>query len=365
MNLTREKIKSIVAKSLRYPSGDNCQPWTFVIKDQTLQIFHDPARGAHPLNPIGAASALSLGCLVEALSIAASEHALKVSATYHAFESTQKSLWATITFSENAADVVTPDPLIQVIEQRATDRRPFRNGELPIMKLKNAERILHAEHAQAFVHMLALAEVSAELQRYIIESEKVLTEHPTILPSVIEWVRYTDHQARATRDGLSLRNMGIKPWEVPALWLVKQFSLALIMIRPMMRAQQLARTAGQLQSSAGLVCVSVPRAHFAKIPDGGRLMYRCWLELTAAQFGVQPLTIGSTLVYCAELDLLKEDFTANQISFFKEGRAILAKAFNIPNDRTALWMIRTGAADPLPEPLRTLRKSVDDVLTFA
>lgn len=357
MDLNYEQIKIIVEKSLWYPSGDNCQPWTFVWGKRKLRIYHSWARAAHPLNPNGIASCLSLGCLVEALSISASCYGNHIEVQYHDFLKTDGSCWASVEFLSTQQP---EDPLLKFIGQRATDRRLFSKGDLPSAAIENAVTS-GKDLAPAGLH--CLEKMTPELTDYIIQSEKLIMDHPQILPKILEWTRFSADETQHSGDGLSLKNMGIRFWETPTLLLIKKYPKLLQVIKGILIPQHMNRVRKQLNSSAGLVCVSIPKqAQFS--PQAGRMMYRAWLELTKLGFGVQPLTIASTLVFCAHGGLLDPSYSQNWTDFFKGGEEILRRAFKIPVDHLPIWMIRTGRASALPKDLRTLRKPIQEVLRY-
>lgn len=357
MDLNYEQIKIILEESVWYPSGDNCQPWTFVWGKQKLRIYHNWAQAAHPLNPKGLASCLSLGCLIEALSISASRFGNQIEVQYLDFSEAADRPWAIVEFLSTQQP---EDPLIKFIRSRATDRRLFGKGDLPIASIEKAMKSTK-DLAPADLH--CLGKMNPELTEYITQSEKLIMDHELILPKILEWTRFSESEAQLTGDGLSLKNMGIRFWEVPTLLLIKKYPALLQVIKGILIPQHMNRVRKQLNSSAGLVCVSIPKqAHHS--PQAGRMMYRTWLELTKLGFGVQPLTIASTLVFCARSGFLDQSYSQKWIDFFKEGENVLRRAFKIPENHLPIWMIRTGLSPSLPANLRTFRKPIQRVLRY-
>ncbi len=349
-----EQIKKIIEDAKFYQSGDNSQPWSFVWANQILKIHHSASRAEHPLNPDGMASQISLGCLIEAISISASQFSLKIKIRYHEFSNETDSCWAQLEFEK--ADL-SLDPLFKMIPLRSTDRRLFTGGALPLLELKKSVSE-QAELSDIYFH--SVAPPSEALLNYIVQSERVMMEFESIVLKVLEWTRFTKSDAERTRDGLSLQNMGVKFHEIPAMLLMKAFPAFLKLFRPLMIHQHMNRVRTQIESSAGLICVSIPRTSQESIPNSGRLMYRLWLALTNQGFGVQPLTIASSLTYCAQHGLLERRFPQKWIEFFKTGSTTLRKSFEIPETHEPIWMIRTGRSTPLPQTMRTLRRPLED-----
>jgi nitroreductase len=354
--LQLEQLKEIVETSLWHPSGDNCQPWSFSWVKQQLRIHHNSNRGTHPLNAGNIASALSLGCLIEAVSISASQYGFQAKAQYHGFSNGPESCWATVSFEFVERQT---DPLVKFIRQRTTDRRLFEKGELPVTAIEECVK-LGEDLAPAKLH--CLTGLTPELTDYIVNAEKLMMDHSQIVPKVLEWTRFSQAELLRLQDGLSLKNMGVRFWEVPSLRLLKAYPSVFPYMKPMMIPQHMARVRKQLNSAAGVICTSIPRDQASKAPAAGRTMYRAWLELTRLGFGAQPLTIASTLVFYAQNGLLDASFSQEWIQFFKEGEAVLRKAFKFPEDHLPIWMIRAGKSSPLPDDQRTLRRSVESLL---
>ncbi len=70
-------IKYILEQALRAPSGDNTQPWHWVVSDYTLELWHTEPEGFIPKLFWGNkktqdSTYLAFGTMIENLSIAAS-----------------------------------------------------------------------------------------------------------------------------------------------------------------------------------------------------------------------------------------------------------------------------------------------------
>ena len=358
MSLNKGHIQEVVAKAMFSPSGDNSQPWTFEWDGTTLKVIHQESRASHPLNPAGIASMISLGCVLETIAIAASEFHCSTAFTLEDFPAGD-SPWARVTFGPSTC---ARDPLSDVISQRTTDRRFFRKGDMPVTALESIAANEH-NYAPARIHWTPALE--GELTDYIVDAEKIMMTHPDIMPAVFKWVRFSQKQARLTRDGLSWRNMGLKIWELPAMALIREFPGIVKVISPVAVPGHAARVRKQLQSSAGVVLISIPAAkgNFKDVVRGGRLMMRTWLSLTQLTYGVQPLTLCTHPIYWARQGLLDVHFQ-NQAQLYEKGQRLLQKVFSLPPDRMPIWMIRTGSSTPLPENMRTFRRPLEQTLKF-
>jgi hypothetical protein len=356
MEIKTEQIEKIIQDSLPYPSGDNCQPFSFIWKDQRLEIYHDDKRGAHPLNPQNVASVLSLGSLIESISIASSQMGCEAQVQYHPYHLEPQQAWATIQFDQT---LHPPDDLISFLSERTTDRRPFQKGEIPEFLLKKSNE---TRKKNSNIQLHINSNLSPELMDYLIKADTLMTQHNPILPKVIQWTRLTEAQAREHGDGLTLQNMGIKVWEIPSLIMIREFPASMNLLKGPITSQHKVRVREQLESAAGVLCVSIQKEAFSQVPDAGRLMFRSWVQLTKVGFGGQPMTIPSMMMYCAVQNILDGLIPDNWIEYYKSNLSLVRQAFEIPEDHLPIWMLRTGRSTPLPLALRTHRRPVQKVL---
>lgn len=353
--MNAEQITEILALS-RAPSGDNCQPWKFEWDGIRLNIYHDQVRAAHPLDPEGIASQITLGCLIRAIEIAASYYNYGVTTSLGKLEIGMSEPWAKLQFG--AAEVDQDKALVPFLATRATDRRLYRKGALDPQLFRASRRFEAGCQGPKFY---CLAELPPELFRFIVKSEEIMGTHPKLLPAVLEWLRYSVKDARKRGDGLSWRNLGVKFFELPILPLVRRFPSVMKILKFTLPQQQRVRVTAQLKSAAGIVCVTLPRHQLNDLCQVGRLMMEIWLELTSQGYGVQPLTLASMLIYANEKKLLESDFDN---SIYGPGFEVMQKSFLLPADEVPVWMIRTGISEPLPANATTFRLPVSLVASI-
>ncbi len=354
MTVTRDQINQIIEKSVWSPSGDNCQPWTFEWDGETLGIIHSAGRAGHPLNPAGTASMLSLGCLLSAIDLAASDFQFHTTFTIEKPNQQDENLWARVQFLTSDRP---QNPLSEVLLHRSTDRRLYTGGELNSEMLRE---IIEQQSSFAPARMHILPKPNQRLVNHIVKAEQLLLDHSEILPATLKWVRFTMNQARKTRDGMLWRNMEIRFWELPMVPILRDIPDVINILGPVLRPQNRIRVKRQLESSAGLVCISIPTIDSSNIVQTGRLMMEIWLSLNKQGYGVQPFTISSMIAFCAKYGLIK--LPKKWIDFFCEGENILRQEFSIPLGLDPIWMVRTGQSTPLPDKSRTFRRPLEEIL---
>ncbi len=354
---TVPQIEMIIEKANLSPTPDNCQPWEFEWNGETLSVLHLPERSKHPLNPGQLASILTLGCLIESIELAASELGLKSVSEIGPFDDGVRSRWAVVRFLETN---VQADPLAKALSQRTTDRRIYKGGSEILDSL-----VLPSKNAGAQADKIT--KFSDDLIDYVVKTELFLPNHPTVLPGIMKWVRFSRKEARESGDGLSWRNMLARTWEVPSMWIMQNFPWTAPLFRPAVRVSHGSRSKEQLLSSAGAICISIKlvdeKIERSDLVDAGRLMLRTWLKVNQSGFGVQPLSL-STLPLIYRVTGNADDFFKQQSDLLVQGEDILRREFSISRDRLPVWMMRTGLSSPLPEKMRTFRKPARSKLTL-
>jgi hypothetical protein len=356
--LTTSQIQELVRNSNSAPSPDNCQPWKFEWDSQTLSILHLPSRAFHSLNPHYLISHLTLGCLLEAISLSASKLGFKTHIDLTDFSETEGACWARVQFSE----LGTPcDPLFYALENRTTDRRLFIGGAEEIKQF----RVSLPDDQPAQIHLSTT--FPEELVAYYENSEQMFMEHPQALADVMKWVQFSIANARVKGDGLSWRNMLVRPIEVPIMYLFQKIPATTRLLAGFLTRQHRNRSRQQFLSSAALIGVSVPLQN-GKIPpssvvSGGRAMMRAWLRLTQMKFGVQPASFLTLPSLYLRQDVADEFFQTKK-EHFRNGDLLMRKIFAIGQDRFLLWTLRTGLSTQLPAKMKTFRRSIDEILVI-
>lgn len=349
-------MRAIIAKAARAPSGDNTQPWSFTWQDQTLTIVFNPTKAVHVLDAGLSAAKISLGCVMESVAIAASEYGFATRAEYLDFGGEDLTA-ARVAFLN---DGTKPDPLVDAIATRNTDRRVFKKGPMPTPELTE---VLQNFDESAGVGVHWVDSLGPDLFQYIVAAESLVSNHPKIFPDTVKWIRFSEQEIKRTQDGMPWRGAGINVFQYPAMRFLRAVPSAFPWLsRAGMKQVYAARMRRLLRSSAGLFCISTSRHDSLALVDVGRLAMRVWLRLTQLGYGVQPLTISSLSLYNAKIGVLDAESVRLFGKRYEEGERILRRAFRIPPDSFPVWMFRTGLSSPLPSAWFTQRK---EALTHA
>ncbi|NOY25708.1 MAG: hypothetical protein GXP62_07520 [Oligoflexia bacterium] len=323
------------------PTADNCQPWQVLVSDHHLRILEDPDRSRHILNSKGAISALSFGLLLEVCKIAAAEADCVLDA---------RITVGGPTWLDGRIDPGSASPedraLAPMLDRRTTDRRPFGREGLH-------HPVLDAVQGSAKGVRVAVTAPSDALVEYLVQADAIVWREPRIASDAHRWLRAG---LLDPSEGLNPGNLGLPR---PMSWLGAALpaSPALMSLCGHLGGRALSGDAArrQLRDCSALVAFIVDEPGLDALVAVGRRALRVWLQLTAAGFGVQPFTMGSTLLHNQRAGLLPAGFRLPQA--VASGHALSRQVFGLGPHQVLAWLFRTGPAPSLPKRLRTGRRS--------
>src|ERR1035437_6123985 len=123
MKTLPDKIQEVLETAVWAPSGDNSQPWSFVIRGNIVSVHLDPNRDNPILNFKLSGTYIAHGALIENIVLAAPISGL--SAEVRILPNPADPLCtAEITFKESLESI---DPLATHIRNRHTNRKSYKN----------------------------------------------------------------------------------------------------------------------------------------------------------------------------------------------------------------------------------------------
>ncbi|MDP1707238.1 MAG: nitroreductase, partial [bacterium] len=199
----RTFLVEILRRAVHAPSGDNSQPWRFRLDKGAIVLFNLPNADATLYNFRQRGSYVAHGALIENLSILAAEQG------YHCdIELFPNIPDATARISFTAAAPVAV-PLAHAIEQRTTNRKPYRRVPL---ETEHRGALLEAVERNAGIKLRYAEgkESLALLARTVSVNERLLMENRTLHDFLFGIIRWSREEERA-KPGLYLKTMELPP----------------------------------------------------------------------------------------------------------------------------------------------------------
>ncbi len=352
--MERTLLLKLARAGVAAPSADNTQPWRLRLLDDGLEILADDRQPALFFDADGMATSIGCGAMIENIAIAASTHRLATEAHY---DGNRARPLARLRFMPDPT--VDSDELAPMIEQRQTERRLYdpRKRVADEVFDRLAKRLSARPGFQ--LHRYDEPRARADLIRLLTATDRIRFDHPRVHVDFYDTLRF-GASAEQTRDGLAQHTLGIEPFFIPVLKLLRPWPRMRFMNRlGLHHVMALRGTWLPLKSAPHLVALSGP-ADSSDI-DKGRAMERFWLDATREGLSLQPQ--GALPLFLARLHRLRGDgFTPARIDALRNiERRLLALTPRLDPTREQIFMLfRIG--HPLGHSRPAYRRDIESFL---
>jgi len=348
VNLPAGFFEQIARAGALAPSGDNLQPWTFINDDESLLIFHDPNQDRSLFNVHDLASYIALGAVLENVLIAATKYNYRANVCY--FPEPQKhDLIARVTFARGA-DV---DPLVDSIEKRCTNRRPYATRALDgsIIQRLNLEPNRFPDIGLVWLSdQSSLKKIGAIVSR----ADRLLFENPRIHGHLFSTLRWNQAEIEQTRDGLPIASLELGSVGSLAFRSLKNWSIVEFLNRFGLSKAAANHSTLLMQRCSAAGLITAPDISPSSFLEVGQSFQRVWLNATKENLAFQPMTALIFLQLRSRLGDY-QGITTEQITVIDGLRRDLDEFLAISKGRVPAMLFRLGyGAPPSAKTLRRL-----------
>lgn len=260
------------------PSGHNAQPWTVRAGDGELRIGTDRSRWLPKVDPSNRELALSVGAFLENLLVAAPNHGYL--AEY------------AVTAADGGADellrvTLRRTPVVPAPLERIRNRRTLRSGQLPQALSHDDVRMLTTDCRNEAHFVTPTSREGRYLAEGTIEANRAQALRDDAQEELAAWIRWTNAEARARRDGLTPESMEISG---VAGWYVRHFMNRATVMSSRFRDQGLDRVRDQVAACGGWVVVTSQDSTLPTLVETGRRTERMWLAVRDRSIAIHPMS---------------------------------------------------------------------------
>jgi len=218
----------LLETAIHAPSPHNVQPWRLrILNDTEADLFIDSHRTLPKEDPTGSFIILTMGLFIEAMRLLAAGEGLRLEhSVYHEPSWYAKTILVTREhdYFPFAHLRLTPDRSLtsdfqpEMFFKRRTSRISLRADPVPV-EISNELNRLAADWDQRYEQITD----SYAIERILKKNTDALFEdlnNPDYHDEIVEWFRFTDKEAKTTRDGLDYRCMNTSPF---AYWMSARF----------------------------------------------------------------------------------------------------------------------------------------------
>lgn len=280
-------VEVALRAAIQAPSGGNCQPWSFTVEGRRIVVHHDRERSRSLLDVDGLAGLVSVGMAVESLVLGASTAGCQAEVEWTGAEEGPVAL---VRLHEGGQ----PDALAPWIGRRFTDRRTPDHRPLSSVERR---RLIEASGGRARLQLVEDLPGRTRLGRWIGAVDRVRFLHERLHAEMWDEVRWSDADAAARPDGISLAEMAAGAGDTPVLKLLRRPDVAAF-LRRSGGGRRLGELAERWAASASAVALfSLAGASEApNVLEAGRGIYRTWLTACAAGLAIQPIGVAAYMV---------------------------------------------------------------------
>lgn len=321
----------------RYPSGDNCQPFTFNFSEHALEITHTPKRGAHNLNPNSIASLISLGTIEYYLESWLNTYSLELIKAYNFTDNHHGIFNASYSFKKINGDInAIPSPDLRICNRNkyTKSHEQFEFSEI--------FSILDIRFPNIGCYKIT-SPLKKQLMKYLQVAESYMWKDEKTIHDFLKWLRFKS----PCPEGLYWKNLGIDIFASIGLFSMKYVPLTRKALKHIVQIQSKLIVKKLINSSDGIVVLSTKNNRPETLINIGFCLTYIWCSLCSAKKAIQPHNLGFLPVHASLVMNHKTNQKYDDI--LKNGHSLFSKELSFEKNEVATFMFRFGSCTPLKE----------------
>lgn len=333
----REDISKIIYDGVLAPSGENSQPWRFVVDNNIIYILNIKKRDTTLYNTGQHGSYVAHGALIENMVISASRFEYKADVSY--FPSGTLNPIAKIVLTKES---VHQDHLYEAISRRCTNRNPYTSR-----KISEEDKKTIIEEAETLgigtykildepKMMDILASASATVERLMFRSRifhRFFFEH-----------FFTNQRDENVPSGFYIDTLGMSSFEKFGIKLTRSWFIASILRITGIASLNINKRVLHYRKSGAFGVVIAYGDNPIDYVKAGRTMQRVWLSATKLGISLQPC-VGVLYLWEGVMKNTDFVFTEKEKEIIQEARNQILEVFDVQG-KTIPMFFRMGYGEP-------------------
>ncbi len=330
-------IQKIITDGVKAPSGENCQPWKFIVEGNKISIFIIPEADQSLYNFEQKGSLVAHGALIENIVISASHFGYRASVAVLP-DKNIKNLVSVVTLEKSA---IKEDDLYQVIPLRGTNRK-----ENTPVKLNNDQKKALIENARGtgFGEFKIIDDQPSldKAGKAIALNERIIFENKALHTFFYNHILWNENE-QYKAGGFYIKTLEFLPHQLKAVKIFKSWAILKIFnIAGVSKAIE-KENAEKYAKSAALGVIVIQASTDKDYINAGRAVERVWLTATKLGLSIHPCT--GVLYFKLRID------GGDTASFSKEHLKAIDEAYHAIEDTFGVqgkkipMLMRLGYAD--------------------
>jgi nitroreductase len=348
-----EKILKLLEAGNMAPSGDNCQPWQFIVhgNDILQKLLPDRDRSLYSWG--NCPSYVAHGAVIENLVIASQTLGLRLECTLFP-DSADENVIAHFCVNDDIPP--RTHQLYDAIWRRCTNRKPYEAEPIPEALRREIFSCVD-EFPGMTLGMTEDKEKIGAIAHAASVNECVLFENEAMHNFFYEHVLWSEREEEEKRMGFRPENLEIPRPAIPIFRFARNWKKARFLNMLGFPKALSAGNARNYAKAAAIGGVVIPDATKQSFLSAGRAFQRIWLTVTAAGWSLQPLT-GIMFLAMRILN------TVDSVSLSEKHQLLIKDAYNetmknlgVSESNVLAFGFRIGK-DGMPT-VRTKRRQLD------
>ena len=339
MTTLQQDIAKIIQDGVQAPSGENCQPWKFIVQGNKISIFNIPEADMSLYNSQQKGSYIAHGALLENMLISGKKYGYTLDIT----------LFPNKDEESHVSDVVIiksthphESSLYEAIYKRCTNRKDFTGEKLT--EIEKKELIDSAEDLgfttftiiDDEAHMQTLGAALATNERVLFENKKL---HNFFYDHIL-WNKKDEDKA----GGFYIDTLEFLPHQLRGVKLFKNWFVLTLLNRVLKVSKMISKENGDKYAASGTFgAMSMKGTTHADYVNLGRSLERLWLTATAHGIAMHPCN-GTIYLMGHIKDNGTSDFTGEHLTIIEKSYNDIVKTFSA-TDAHIGFIFRMGKAD--------------------
>ena len=358
---SHEEVIALVEAANLAPSGGNIQPWIWLYdKKGLLHLVHDQARSHSLLDFRGTGSLIAFGAALENLRLQAGKMGIEIEEIVQIREF-DEPLIASIRFISKLAHplAIPHGELVQGLGLRCTNRKNSKRKRLSSEQMRTVfgfieDSSLSLKHLEEDSDLEQLAKVIGGMDR-------MRLFHHQGLVDFINEVRWSDREAKETKDGIDIATLELSGAERAAMGLLKDPRTVKFFRKFVMGYGLTKISKDTITSSSAMFLLNAAKFDAASYLLAGKVLQRIWIWANLQGLSFQPVT-ASLFIFHKVLKESDHGFSAEEETSIKQLKDSFDFLFKSEKKMEEIFMFRLNFADS--PTMRAYRREVLDTLKF-
>ncbi len=346
-NLTSAEATAIAKAACHAPSGGNLQPWRWSYANGVLQLKQDEKLISSFLDHNYIASYIALGASLENAVLQAVHENLEADVTLFP-NSERKDVIANLQFKRQNEFSENEKMLGKNVFKRHTNRNIEKGKDLESADIQFLKDIARKNGSELLIFENGV--VKEQLADLIAFAERFRILHPTGHKNFIEEMRWSEAEAKNTRDGIDINTVDLTVGELTGFRLARHREVIdkLVEWKGGTAFEKLSRKSTSAASAIGII--TRPQHSPEDFLNAGRDLERVWIGANARKIGFQPQSPISLI-----LQRLKDgdDLNPAQMTELEKAGETMEKTLSAKTPNKAVFIFRLFSAQrPVVKSLR-------------